>query len=209
MVKPLVSANSQPHDLQFAHFGVLNAGAQSKSSVATAVGVNVLLAIFAIIISAAAVKVSADNRAKELTYVTPVKPPEPIKPKPLPPPPKPPPVLPKPVEPKIVLPAVTPPIVPKPISVPTPKPMPIVTPAPPKLVVAAAAPKPTTVSLGQSASVVNHDLHPSAVALGSPSNPIAPSNRPSTSAVNLGQRGLAGMPSSNTGGEVRIRLGSI
>ncbi len=211
MAKPLRSQIAQPQDLRFTHFGVLDAGAQSKGSLFTAVGINVTLAVIAVIISAAAVKVAADNKLKEVTYVTPVKPPEPIKPKIVPPPPKPPPVIPKPVEPKIVLPKVEPPVVPKPIPVPVPKPVPVVTPAPPKLVVAAAAPKPVAIHLGQSASVVNHDAHPSAVALGSPTNPIAPSSRPATSAVNLGQRGLAGMPSSNTGGgppSSRVNLGS-
>jgi protein TonB len=212
MPKPLRSANPQPLDIQFTHFGVLDTGGQNKGSLFTSITINVVLALIAVIISAAAVKVNADNKAKELTYVVPLaKPPEPPKPKIVPPKPLPKPIIPKPVEPKIVLPKITPPVVPKPIPVTMPKPMPVITPAPPKLVVAAAAPKPMPIHLGQSASVVNHDTHPSAVALGSPSNPIAPSNRPATASVNLGQRGLAGMPASNTGGgppSSKVNLGS-
>ena len=201
MATPLRSANPQPQDLQFTHFGVLNTGSQGKGSLFTAIGLNVLLALIAIIISAAAVKRGIErNRLESLTYVA-VKPPEPL-PKPkvvLPKVPPTPPVV-KPVEPRVVLPKVEPVEAPKPIPVPAPKPTPAVAPAPPKLVEAAAAPKPMPVNLGKSASVVNHDVHPTAVALGSASNPIAPSSRPATAAVNLGQRGLPGMPSANNGG---------
>jgi TonB family protein len=212
MVKPLVSANPLPEDRRFTHFGVLDAGSQSKTSVFTAVTINVVVAVIAVIISAAAVKAKMDSdKLKEVTFVT-VKPlPKPPAPRIVPPKPVPLPPEVKPVEPKIVLPKITPPVEPKPMPVAQPKPLPAVTPAPPKIVVAAAAPKPMPVNLGHSASVVNHDAHPTAVALGSPSNPIAPSNRPATSAVNLGQRGLAGMPASNMGGgppSTRVNLGS-
>jgi len=37
------------------------------------------------------------------------------------------------------------------------------------------------------------------VALGSQTNPIAPSNRPSTTSINLGNKGMSGMPASNNG----------
>jgi periplasmic protein TonB len=48
-----------------------------------------------------------------------------------------------------------------------------------------------------------------AVALGSANNPIAPSNQPATATVNLGNRGLAGMPASNSGsGPKTVSLGS-
>jgi TonB family protein len=51
--------------------------------------------------------------------------------------------------------------------------------------------------------------HPAPVALGQQNNPIAPSDRPATSAINLGQRGMAGMPASNTGaGATKVSLGS-
>ena len=213
MAKPLRSLNPQPTDMQFTHFGVLDAGGQSKSSLFTSVTINVVLAVIAVILGAAAKKTMDQHKLDNVTFVA-TKPPEPLPkpvPKIVPPKPLPKPVVPIPVEPKIVLPKVTPVEVPKPIPVAAPKPLPVVTPAAPKVVMAAAAPKPMDVHLGQSASVVNHDIHPAAVALGSASNPIAPSNRPSTSAVNLGQRGLAGMPATNTGGgppSQAVNLGS-
>jgi len=194
MPTPLRSANPDPQDIQFSHFGVLDTGAGNKGSLFTSIGINLLLAIIAFIVSAAAVKISRDNKLKEVTYVVPVaKPPAPPRPKLIPPKMPPPPVI-KPVEPKVELPKITPPVVPKPIPVPAPKPVPVVTPAPPKAVVAAAAPKPVAVHLGMAASVPNHDAHPAAVSLGQANNPIAPSNRPATATVNLGNAGLAGMP---------------
>ena len=211
MQKPLRSENGPPQDIQFSHFGVLDSGTQSKGSLLTAVITNVVLALIAIILGAAVHTVVKPKETVSLVVPLAEKPPEPMKPKPIPPkliPPKP---IPKPPEPKIKLPDVKPIEVPKPVAVNIPKPMPVVTPAPPKAVVAAAAPKPVAVNLAQSASVVNHDAHPSAVALGRPDNPIAPSNRPSTAAVNLGNRGLSGMPASNTGGgpaSTSVNLGS-
>lgn len=213
MAKPLRSLNPQPADMQFTHFGVLDSGAQSKSSLFTSIGLNVLLAVIAVILGAAAKKTMDQRKLDNLTFVA-TKPPEPLPkpiPKVVPPKPLPKPLITPPVEPKIVLPKVTPVEVPKPVPVAMPKPLPMVTPAAPKVVVAAAAPKPMDVHLGQSASVVNHDAHPSAVALGSASNPIAPSNRPATSAINLGQSGLAGMPASNSGrgpASAAVNLGS-
>ena len=211
MAKPLQSDNTQPQNNQFKHFGVLDSGEQSKTSLFTSVTVNLLLALIIVIIGAAAKK-TIDNRKKEVMLVVPLaeKPPEPIRPKIIPPkiiPPKMPPKLP---EPKIVMPEVKPIVPPTPQPVAQPKPLPVVTPAPPKVVVAAAAPKPTTVNLGQSASVVNHDQHPSAVALGQTNNPIAVSNRPATSAVNLGNSGMAGMPPGSGRGPASsaVNLGS-
>ena len=83
MHKPLRSAETQPRDLQFTHFGVLDVGGQNKASLVTAIGINGLLLAIAVIISAAAVKVAHDNKMKEVTYavIPPVKPPEPPKPK--------------------------------------------------------------------------------------------------------------------------------
>jgi TonB family protein len=211
MVKPLRSANPHPQDLQFTHFGVLNTGSQSKSSIFTAVTINVVVALFAVILSAAAVKAKMESdKLKEVTFVT-VKPlPKPPPPKIVPPKPVPLPPEIKPVEPKIVLPRITPPVEPKPIAMAQPKPLPVVTPAAPKIVVAAAAPKPTLVNLGHSASLPNHDPHPSAVALGQINNPIAASNRPATSAVNLGNAGMAGMPPGSGRGPnaMAVNLGS-
>lgn len=213
MAKPLRSEQVvQPKDIQFAHFGVLNAGTQSKGSVFTAIVLNVVLVLIAIIIGYAA-KVTVENDKKKADLVDPLlaKPPEP-KPPPvhLKPPPPPKPIPQPPIEPKVVLPEVKvepPKVEPKVV----PKPEPVVKPAPPKLVVAAVAPKPTTVNLGKSASVVNNSPHPAPVALGSANNPIAPSNRPATAKVDLGQRGLGGMPASNTGAGPRstsVNLGS-
>jgi len=197
--------------MQFTHFGVMDAGAQSKSSLFTSVTINLVLAVIAVILGAAAKKTMDEHKLENVTFVA-TKPPEPLpKPKIVPPKPLPKPLIPKPVEPRIVLPKIVPIEVSKPLAVATAKPLPMVTPAAPKVVVAAAAPKPMDIHLGQSASVVNHDSHPSAVALGSATNPIAPSNRPATSSVNLGQRGLAGMPSTNTGGgppSSSVNLGS-
>ena len=203
MAKPLRSENPQPQDIQFKHFGVLNTGEQSKTSLFTSITVNVLLALVIVIIGAAAKKVVTDNRVKEAIYVAPVKEPPPQPKPPPPPPPKlPPPPKPLPVpEPKIKLPEVKPLDPPKPVVVPVPKPpTPVVTPAPPKMVVAAAAPKVVAVNMpAVSASVRNNDAHPTAVALGHPDNPIAVSNRPATSSVNLGNAGQPGMQASNTG----------
>ncbi len=212
MPKPLRSSEpDQPKDLQFAHFGVLDSGSQSKGSLLTAVITNVLLALIAIILGAAVHNVVKPKEKVALFVPLAEKPPEPIKPKIIPPKIVPPKVIPKPVEPKIKLPDVKVVEPPKPVAVNIPKPMPVVTPAPPKAVVAAAAPKPVAVNLAQSASVVNHDAHPSAVALGHPDNPIHPSNSPATASVNLGTRGMQGMPASNTGGgpnSTRVNLGS-
>ncbi len=212
MPKPLRSSEpGQPKDIQFAHFGVLDSGHQSKGSLLTAIVVNVLLALIAIILGAAVHRVIKQKETVALVVPLAEKPPEPIKPKVIPPKMIPPKVVPpKPVEPKIKLPEVK--IEePKPVAVNIPKPTPAVTPAPPKNVVAAAAPKPVAVNLAQSASVVNHDAHPSAVALGHPDNPIHPMSGPATASINLGQRGLAGMPASNSGGgpnSTRVNLGS-
>ena len=198
MAKPLRSENPHPQDIQFKHFGVMSAGEQSKTSLFTSITINVLIALIIVIIGAAAKKVVIDNRVKEAVYV-PIKaekPPDPPKP---PPPPK----LPPPPEvPKLKLPDVKIPDPPKPVEVKTiPKPpAPVVTPAPPKVVVAAAAPKVVSVKMpATSASVKNNDAHPTAVALGHPDNPIAVSNRPATSSVNLGNAGQPGMQASNTG----------
>jgi TonB family protein len=201
--KPLRSSNPQPQDIQFKHFGVLNSGEQSKTSLFTSITINVLLALVIVIIGAAAKKVVDQRKMDNLAYVVPVKPlpPDPPKPK-IPPPPPPKIKIPPPPEvPKIKLPDVKIPDPPKPVEVKVPKPpTPVVTPAPPKVQVAAAAPKVVSVKLpAASASVKNNDAHPTAVALGHPDNPIAVSNRPATAAVNLGNAGQPGMQASNTG----------
>ena len=211
MPKPLRSEEDQPRDMQFTHFGVMNTGGQSKGSLFTSISVNVLLALIIIIIGAAARKTVVDSRVREATLIVPLKekPPEPPKPKVIPPKLPPTPVV-KPPVPKIVLPEVKLIEPPKVVPVPVAKPMPVVVPAPPKLVVAAAAPKPVAVNLGKSASVPNNDPHPSAVALGRADNPIAPSNRAATAAVNLGNAGLpGGAPGTGRGPSSKaVNLGS-
>ena len=209
MPKPLRSETGQPKDLQFAHFGVLDSGKQSKGSLLTAIITNVLLALIAIILGAAVHRVVKPKEMVSLTVPLAEKPPEPMKP----PPPKiiPPKPIPKPPEPpKIKLPDVKVIEPPKPVAVNIPKPMPVITPAPPKAVTAAAAPKPTTVNLGRAASVVNNDPHPAAVSLGTPDNPIHPTNAPATASVNLGNRGMAGMPPGTGGGPraTAVNMGS-
>jgi len=191
MAKPLVSENPEARDVQFRHFGVMAPPRRSRASLAGSIAINVLLALIVLILSAAARRTVVDERKREAVLVMPVE----IKPEPPPrivppkfPPPKP---LPTP-PPEVVLPEVKPVDIPQPH--PMPHPMPAVTPAPPKQVVAAAAPKPTTVNLGRSASVPNHDQHPAAVSLGAQNNPIATSNRPAVAAIDLGHTGLHGMP---------------
>src|ERR1700733_2335122 len=91
MAKPLRSDDPSPQNMQFAHFGVLNDGSQSKASLFTSITLNILLLLCAIIIGAAAKK-TIDTRHKltELTEPIPVKkpdepPPIKIKPPKLPP----------------------------------------------------------------------------------------------------------------------------
>jgi len=207
MAKPLRSDDPNPQNMQFAHFGVLNDGSQSKTSLFTSITLNILLLLCAIIIGAAAKK-TIDNRHKltELTEPIPIKRPEPpaikVKPPKLPPPPK----IAKIEPPKIKLPDVKLPDVPKPPTIKMVQPMPVILPAPPKAVQPPPAPKVVNLARAEAASVVNNSPHPTAVALGSTSNPIAPSNRPTTMAINLGNRGMAGMPASNMGAGAPSRV---
>ncbi|MGD0798030.1 MAG: TonB family protein [Acidobacteriaceae bacterium] len=201
--KPLISENpGKPQDVQFAHFGVLNDGAQSKASTVTSLVVNLLLAFVIIVVGAAAKKtIDKRNRLTELTEPIPIaKKVEPIKPKILPPKPKLP-EVPKLVvdTPKIIAPLIKPPDIPKPIEVKMEAPKPILAPAPPKQVVAMAAPKAVDLSHPSPPALVNNSAHPTAVALGSPNNPLAPPTTSGPARVDLGNRGVAGMPSSNTG----------
>jgi protein TonB len=213
MVKQLRSEQVMgPKDIQFAHFGVLDAGAQSKASVFTSMGLNAMLLLLAILIGFAT-KTTMEKK-ENVTLVAPIEEVKKIEPKPVVKPPKPLPEPPKvkPPEPKIKMPQVE---MIEPPKISTPKiaevKMPTLAPAPPKAVVAAAAPKITSVNMARSASVVNNDSHPTAVALGHPDSPVAASmHGPSVSPVNM-QRGLAGMPGSNTGGgppASKVSLGS-
>src|SRR5277367_2509371 len=116
MAKPLRSEDPAPPSVQFAHFGVLNDGSQSKASLFTSITLNTLLALCAIIIGAAAKK-TMDNKHKLTELVEPIpikKPePEPIRPKVIPPKLPPTPVV-KVEPPKIKMPDVKLPDVPKP-----------------------------------------------------------------------------------------------
>jgi protein TonB len=199
MAKPLRTDDPNPQNMQFAHFGVLNDGSQSKTSLFTSITLNIVIALCAIIIGAAAKK-TIDTRHKltELTEPLPIKKPEP----PPPPPPKiklPPTPVVKVDPPKIKLPDVKLPDIPKPPEIKMAQPVPVVPPAPPKLVTPPPAPRVVSLAQAQPAAVVNNAPHPTAVALGSTTNPIAPSNRPTTTAINLGNKGMSGMPASNNG----------
>lgn len=212
-VQPLRTEDPNPKSMQFAHFGVLNDGNQSKGSLFTSIALNVLLALCAIIIGAAAKK-TIDNRHKltELTEPIPIKkaeepPPVKIKPPKLPPPPP----IAKIEPPKIKLPDVKLPDVPKPPEIKMTQPAPVVMPAPPKLVQPPPAPKVVSLAQAMPASVPNNSPHPTAVALGSTTNPIAVSNRTSPTAINLGNKGMSGMPASNNGAGAQstvVNLGS-
>jgi protein TonB len=210
MVKPLRTEDSnQPESLQFAHFGILDAGKQSKASVFTSSIINALILIVVIILGLAAKRIT--QKPPLVTHLV-----APVIPKPLPEiKPRIIPRLPDPPKAKIEPPKITEPI--KTIAPPTPavvkmtQPAPVVAPAPPKKVIAPAAPAVVNLARPQAASVVNNSPHPAPVAMGRPDNPIAPSDRPATSAINLGQRGLSGMPASNTGAgpaAARVSLGS-
>jgi len=213
MAKPLRSEDpNPPKDMSFSTFGVLNDGSQSKGSLFTSVSINILIAIVALIISAAAKK-TIDHNHKLTTLVEPIPikkvEPEPIKLKPIPKLPTPPVVKVEP--PKIKLIDIKLPDLPKPPEIKMATPMPVVLPAPPKAVTPPPAPKVVTLAQAQPASVVNNSPHPTAVALGSTTNPIAVSSKPATSAINLGNKGMAGMPASNTGAgpaSTKINLGS-
>ena len=183
--------------MQFAHFGVLDAGTQSKTSTITSLVVNVLIACVVVIISAAA-RQTIQTRQRLTQLVVPIeqKKPEPPKPKVVPPKPK----LPElaKVEPKIVTPQIKMPEVPKQPVVKMEAPKPVLLPAPPKQIVAMAAPKVVNLGHPQAASVVNNDAHPSAVRLGNPDSPVPNLHGPAVASVNLA-RGMPGMNAANTG----------
>ena len=57
MAKPLRSDDPTPQSMQFAHFGVLNDGSQSKGSLFTSIALNIAArALCAVVIGAAAKK---------------------------------------------------------------------------------------------------------------------------------------------------------
>jgi protein TonB len=195
---------------QFKDFGILVTGKRSNASIAIATVVNVSIIGLVILLGSMAKKtLDEQKRVTMLTMPVMIKPIEPLPPKVIPRP------LPVPVvkvePPKIKLPEIKPIEVPKLAEVKMTQPAPVVKPAPPLKVVAPPAPQVVSLAHPMAASVVNNSQHPTAVALGQANNPIAPSNRPATAAVNLGQRGMPGMPSSNTGGgpaSQAVNLGS-
>ncbi|MGI4756801.1 MAG: energy transducer TonB [Janthinobacterium lividum] len=195
------NAPAASRDLAFKNFGVLDAGQQTRSSVATSLLVNGAALLLVLLVSLTAKKIIKPVTVTTLTAPIPVKPPE--EPKPLPPTPK----FPKPPVVKVEVPP-PPPDVPK-IEVPEPpKVQPVVTkaaptPAPPnpapKAVTPPPAPHPVAINIAQAASVANNDPHPAAIRLGSMSNPVNNTAGPAVSPVNLGRSGAPGMPSGNTG----------
>ncbi|MEO6982297.1 MAG: hypothetical protein ABI072_04195, partial [Edaphobacter sp.] len=128
MAKPLRSDNPAPVNLQFKHFGVLNDGSQSRSSLFTSIAINVVIAVIIIIVGAAVRNTVLPPERMATVIELPVKPPpEPkVIPKPLPPPP----VL-KAAAPRIHLPEprLTEPKLPE---LKMPQPAPVALPAPPK-----------------------------------------------------------------------------
>jgi TonB family protein len=194
MPKPLRSADPSPKDVQFSHFGVLDDGKRSKSAAFISIGINTTIVLIIVILGLIVRNNPVAARKIAEVYL----PPKPPAPKP-PPPPKNPPVMP----PK---PLPTPPkITPPPTPVPPPPEIVKLTPAPPKPlppapeVKIAAPPAPKIVNLGnpKAASIVNHDANPSAVRLGSPTNPVVTTG-PAVSPVNM-NAGMHGMPPGNVG----------
>ncbi len=202
MAAPLQSANPElARSVQFAHFGVLDVGTQSKASTATSIIINLLIAFVAIVIGAAARQTITTNTRLTHLELVPLKKEEPPKPKVIPPKPKPLPQIVKVEPPKIIN-------VPKPIEQPKPivkmeTPKIVNMPAAPKQVIAVAAP--VHVDL-----VPNNDAHPSAVRLGSADSPISNLHGPAVSPVNMA-RGMPGMNAANTGNgppATRVVLGN-
>ena len=187
-------------ELAFKTFGVMDTGAQTKSSVATSLIFNGIAALLIVVISLTAKKVIKPVTVTTLT--APV-----LVPKEEPPPPPPPPRLTRPPVMKV-----TPPPPPKDvprIEVPDPpKAQPVITksaptPAPvnpaPKAVTPPPAPRPVAINIAQAAAVANNDPHPSPVRVGSLTNPINNTAGPAVSPVNLGRSGAPGMAAGNTG----------
>jgi protein TonB len=186
--------------MQFAHFGVLDAGHQSKASMAVSLTINVLLALVVTIISLAAATQTIEANRKLAELVEPVIPkkPEPVKPKVTPPKPKP--KLPE-------SPRSSSPRSPSPGSSPRSCPSSRSSrwtiqadfgAACAAEIVAMAAPVAVSLAHPEAASVPNHDAHPSAVRLGNPTSPLNNLKGPAVASVNLAA-GFPGMNSANTG----------
>ncbi|MGP8260109.1 MAG: energy transducer TonB [Acidobacteriaceae bacterium] len=195
-----------PKSVQFAHFGVLDAGRQNKSSLFFSLVVNAIALFVLIVISAANTKMIQQRILLTSLTFQPAPKVEPIKPKIVPPPPKPPPLPPKIqlLAPKIVV--VKLPELPKPPEVKMDTPKPVIAPPAPVKVVPMVAPQVVNLAKPQAASVVNKDLHPAAVNLGSANAPTL--HGPAVANVNLG-RGLAGASGSGNGpAATKVNLGN-
>jgi len=210
-LKPLIYGPEAPKDVSFAHFGPLNAGSQDKGSLFTSMTVNIVTAVIICILGAAAKKTVEKHNLERVTFLA-KKEPEPIKQQPKPPPP-----LPK--TPEVA--KLEPPKIKTPVRIETPPPpkpeIKMVQPLPnmPAAAPLKVTPPPAPVliaNITKAASVPNHDTHPTAVALGNPTNPIAVNpNSTVTPVHNLGNAGFAGMPPSNSGrgpASVSINTGS-
>jgi protein TonB len=202
MPKPLRSADPNPKDIQFAHFGVLHDGERSKSAAFISIGINVSIVLTLLIIGL--VVKNNPVAAKKLSEI--YMPPPAVKP---PPPPKPkiPPVMPPkvlPTPPKVTIPP-PPEKLPELVKLtPSIKPMP---PAPEVKVLAPPAPKIVNLGNPKAASIANNDPHPSAVRMGSTTSPIVTSG-PAVSAVNL-NAGVPGMAGSGNGPHAKaVTLGN-
>src|SRR5215472_7056229 len=203
MPKPLRSDDPNPQPVQFAHFGVLNDGTRSKGATITAVIVNCTIAALVVILG----MVIKTNPivAKRVTEL--MLPPQPkVQPAPKPPPPPPPPKIKIPPPPKIETPKIK---MPEPIKVPEIKP--VALPPTPKPMIEPPAPVKVNLGVATAASVPNHDANPTAVRLGSSTNPLKPLSGPAVSPINMGAAGMPGMNKSNTGSgpaAVSVNMGS-
>jgi protein TonB len=200
MAPVLRSDNPGPQQSrQFAHFGVLDVGAQSKASTLTSLTLNLVIAFVVIVISLAAAKhnIETNKRLTELVAPVVVKKVEPVKPKVIPPKPKLPEIA-KVEPPKITVPQIKLPELPKQPIVKMDSPKPIVMPPAPKQIIAKAAPVAVSLAHPQAASVVNHDAHPTAVAIGNSTSPLSNLKGPAVANVNLAA-GMPGMNAANTG----------
>lgn len=200
MAAPLRSANpGQQKSMQFAHFGVLDAGAQSTASTVTSLVLNLAIAFVVIVISMATAKRTIERNKLLTNLVAPVteKKAEPIKPKVLPPKPKLPDIV-KLEPPKITVPQIKLPELPKQPIVKMDNPKPLITPPAPKQIIAPAAPVAVSLAHPEAASVPNHDAHPSAVRLGNSTSPLNNLHGPAVASVNLAA-GMPGMNPANSG----------
>ncbi len=212
MPKPLRSDDPNPQPVQFAHFGVLNDGTRSKGATITAIAIN--CTILAVILILGMVVKTNPLVAKKLAELT--LPPEPPKVAPVPkPPPPPPPKIKMPPPPKIEMPKIK---MPEPVKLPEikpvalpPTPKPMIEPPAPKKVTPPPAPVKVNLGVAMAASVPNHDANPTAVRLGSATNPMKPLTGPAVSPINMGSAGMPGMNRSNTGNgphAVTVAMGS-